>query len=75
MGNCSAAAEDFPGEGQNGAGAAVPFGDAVETEAGGGGVGAYAIKMIVTAHNGNIEVYKSNPGKGTEILLELPKKS
>ena len=31
-----AAAENFPGDGKNGAGAAVPFGDAVETEAGGG---------------------------------------
>jgi hypothetical protein len=30
----SAAAEDFSGDGQNGAGAAVPFGDAVEAEAG-----------------------------------------
>jgi hypothetical protein len=31
----SAAAENFPGEGQNSAGAAVPLGYAVETEEGG----------------------------------------
>jgi hypothetical protein len=32
----SAATEDFSRYGQNGAGAAMPFGDAVEAEAGGG---------------------------------------
>jgi len=32
----SAAAEDFAGDGQKGAGAAVPFGHAIEAEAGGG---------------------------------------
>lgn len=36
--NLLSAAEDFAGYGQNGAGAAVPFGYAVEAEAGGRGV-------------------------------------
>jgi hypothetical protein len=35
----SAAAEDFPGDGQKGAGTAVPFGHAVEAEAGGREIG------------------------------------
>ncbi|MDF2699196.1 MAG: hypothetical protein K0Q49_752 [Haloplasmataceae bacterium] len=39
---------------------------------GGSGIGLTIVKSIVLAHNGNIEA-KSEIGKGSEIMIELPK--
>jgi len=38
---------------------------------GGIGIGMVLTKRIIEAHNGDIEV-KSSPGKGTEVLINLP---
>ncbi|MBU1852383.1 MAG: GAF domain-containing protein, partial [Candidatus Omnitrophica bacterium] len=41
---------------------------------GGTGIGTYAVRMIVLAHNGEIEIKRSAPHEGSEIHLRLPKK-
>ena len=41
---------------------------------GGTGIGAYTVRMIVLAHNGEIEIKRSAPHEGSEIHLKLPKK-